>query len=296
MRWGTRNRSSAVAVLSGHSGGHSGGGSAPGSRPVSVRSGEAAAIAEDVRELGGFGAETVIIPEVGDDLTARVDGLPDRFRAVLLVQIDPVLARAASERAVEDGLRLVVSDQDGAATALCAAALLYLRTVGRSAAVARVAVAGGEQLPSLVPLLMIAGVYDLLEWKDAHAAAFPWRQAVRDADVVVDLRPGSVAAAETARIAQDRPEGSVLRLADAEWGHHVIAGVLRVALACPPGSMHVELDMLRVCAVAIVAAIPLPGHPRVTDAAITDAIEAAVRRSIDPRLAALGATDDTEVT
>jgi hypothetical protein len=259
------------------------------------RAAAAAALAGDVRALGGFDAARVIVPEVGETLGARVAGLPDHVRAVLLVQIDPVLAHEANDRAVEHGLRLVVSDHDGAATALCAAVLTHLRTVGRSVDLAKVAVAGCEHLPSLAPLLMVAGVYDLLTWQDAHAAAFPLRQMVRDADVVVDLRPGSAPAAEAARIAQDRAEGSVLRPADAMWSRHVIAGVLRVALACPPGSMHVELGMLRECAVAIVAATPPPGHARATDSAITDAVEAAVRRSIDPRLAMLATADDTEV-
>ncbi len=259
------------------------------------RAADAAALAEDVCALGGFDTDRVIVPEVGDGLDARVDGLPDQVRAVLLVQVDPVLAQEANDRAVEHGLRLVVSDHDGAATALCAAVLTHLRTVGRPVDVAKVAIAGGEHLPSLAPLLMVAGVYDLLTWQDAHAAAFPLRQMVRDADVVVDLRPGPAAAAEAARIAQDRPEGSVLRPADAAWSHHVIAGVLRVALACPPGSMHVELDMLRACAVAIAAATPPPGHARATDSAITNAVETAVRRSVDPRLAVLTTTDDTEV-
>jgi hypothetical protein len=259
------------------------------------RAAEAAALTSDVRALGGFDTERVIVPEVADGLDARMDDLPDKVRAVLLVQIDPVLANEANDRAVEHGLRLVVSDHDGAATALCAAVLTHLRTVGRSVDVAKVAIAGGEHLPSLAPLLMVAGVYDLLSWQDAHAAAFPLRQMVRDADVVVDLRPGSAAGAEAETIAQDRPEGSVLRPADAAWSHHVIAGVLRVALACPPGSMHVGLGMLRECAVAIVVATPPPGHARATDSAITDAIEAAVRRSIDPRLAILTTTDDKDV-
>lgn len=278
MTWVAQNRLPAVAVLSSRTG-----------DPAGARS---AALAEDVRALGGFDAETVI---VGDGLAARLDHLPDRFGAVFLVQIDPALAREESERAVEHDLRLVVSDHDGTATALCAAVLTYLRAVGRPADVARVAVAGGDNLPLLAPLLMIAGVYDLLMWQDANAAAFPWKQVVRDADVAIDLRPGPIAAAETAGIAQDRPEGSVLRPADAERGQHVVAGVLRVALACPRGSMHVGLSMLRACAFAIVAATPGPGRARIGDSAITDVVAAAVRRSIDPRLATLGATDDLGV-
>jgi hypothetical protein len=59
--------------------------------------------------------------------------------------------------------------------------------------------------------------------------------------------------------------------------------------------MHVGLGMLRTCAAAIAAATPPPGHARATDSAITDAVEAAVRRSIDPRLAMLAPADETEV-
>ncbi|MGI5132805.1 hypothetical protein ACQEVB_38820 [Pseudonocardia sp. CA-107938] len=245
--------------------------------------------------MGRFDPERVIILPVGDDLAARVDDLPDQFRAVVLAQIDPVRAREEAERAAEHGLRLVVSDHDGAAAALCAAVLRHLRIVGRPTEVAKVAIAGGDHLPALAPLLMIAGVCDLLSWQDRYATAFPWTQAIRDADVAVDLRPGMRAAAEAERIAQDRPEGSMLRPADAAWSHHVVAGVLRVALACPPGSMHLDLGVLRACATAMVFAAPRPGHGRINDAAITDAVEAAVRRCIDPRLATSGAPDGSEV-
>ncbi len=277
MTWMTENRFPTIAVLSDR---------------CAARA--AGALAVDMCGLGGFDAEAVVGSDVGDGLAALVDNLPERFRAVMLVQIDPGVAHEASERALERGLRLVVSDHDGAAAAMCAAVLNRLRAVGRPADVAQVVIAGGDNLPSLAPLLMIAGVYDLLMWQDADAAVFPWPQIARTADVVIDLRPGPAATAETSRITRDRPEGSVLRPADAEWDLHVVAAVLRVALACPPGSMHVELSMLRACAMAIAAATPPPGHARITDSAVIDIVEAAVRRSIDPRLAALGATERME--
>ncbi|MGI5128095.1 hypothetical protein ACQEVB_14895 [Pseudonocardia sp. CA-107938] len=248
--------------------------------------------AAEIGTLAGVDAEVVVLPEPVD--AARVERLPERYRVVYLTRTDPRRAHEVGERAAERDQRLVVTDQDGIAAALCAAALTHLRTVERSPDVARVVVAGDGHLPGLVPLLMIAGMYDLVAWQDAHAAAFPWERAVQGADVVIDLRPGPDAAAQTARIALDRPEGSVLRPVDAVWADHVVAGVLRVALACPPGSMHVELDMLRTVAVAIAATTPPPGHGRLAAATVTDLVAAAVRRTIDPRLAELRSVDDLE--
>lgn len=274
--WVRQDRSPAIAVLSDHRAAHA-----------------AAALADDVGALGGFDADAVAFPTSGAGLPSRLERLPERFHAALLVQLDPLAAREAGEQALERGLPLVVSDHDGVAAALCAAVLTHLRAIGRPVERARVAVAGGANLPSMAPLLMIAGVYDLLLWQDSDATFFPWAQIVRDADVVIDLRTGPAAVAETRRIALDRPDGSVLQPADAAWDHHVIAAVLRVALACPPGSMHVEVGMLRACAAAIVAVSP-PGHARIPDSAITEAVEAAVRRSIDPRLAAFGVVEGRE--
>jgi hypothetical protein len=253
----------------------------------------AAFLAGHVRSLGGLDAEMVLVPR-STDLTAQLTELPPRFHAAYLVEADPLQAHAVADRAAQRDLRMVVSDHDGAAAALCAAVLLHLRDTARPLQRASVAVASAARLPALAPLLMIAGVHDLRMWTEADAAVLPWARVAADADVAIDLRPGPEAAAEALRAAADRADGSLLRPADARWDQHVVAALLRVALACPPGSVHVSTGVLHACVSGIVAATPRPGHGRPAGSAIIDGVEAAVRGAIDPRLAASRVGEDAE--
>ena len=58
--------------------------------------------------------------------------------------------------------------------------------------------------------------------------------------------------------------------------------------------MHVELSMLHACGFAIAAATPPAREARIADSTIIDVVEAAVRRAIDPRLAALRVAEHME--
>ncbi|WP_232666932.1 hypothetical protein [Pseudonocardia sp. TRM90224] len=242
-------------------------------------------IAGEVQTIGGVDADVVIVSPAGAGLLDELDRLPERFHAVFLVQTDPVLASAAVERAAERGGRLVVTEQDCGAIALCVATLMYLRRIDRELDRARVVIAGGAAIPSLEPLLMICGVFDLTSWQASLARAFPLEQIVRDADVLIDLRAGPGTGRDSASIAQDRAEGSVLGITAIDGRSLLAPGVLRVALACPPGSVHVDLSMLRQCALAIVEQRSAPGWRQVEPSAVVDVVAAAARRAIDPRLA-----------
>lgn len=274
-RWVPRSHRPAIAVMSD--------GSAHPTLALDVVERAVQTITGEVRALGGFDAEVVMVSPVDADLLDELDRLPTRFHAVFLVQTDPALASAAVERAEERGDRLVVTEQDCGAIALCIATLAYLRSVDRPLDLARVVIAEGTAIPSLMPLLMIAGVSDLTSWQVPMAVAFPLEEIARDADVLIDLRPGSSTWPDAARIAQDRAEGSVLGIAATDGRSLLASGVLRVALACPPGSIHVDLSMLRQCALAVAEQAAMRWR-RVAPSLVVDVVAAAARRVIDPRL------------
>lgn len=282
----TDRAASALAVISD--------GSAAGHTDGSSRAALAVSLERDaqiVGGLGGFRAEPMLKPHdkraTRSPAQALIDTLaelPDRFGAAFLTRADPAVANTVAEVCAQREMRLVLTEQDAVAAALSAQVLAYLASIDRSQDDARIIVAGPNVLPSLSSLLITLGVFDLTAWRDDDAARFPLERIARDADVIIDVRHD--ARARSAGLTQDRPEGSVLRPNTLEALSWVAPAVCRVALACPPGSTQVSVDMLRMCALAIAQSSGRRPWPILgtDDGRIVDAVATAIRRTIDPRL------------
>ena len=120
-------------------------------------------------------------------LATRIAQLPDAAAAVLVTHTEPARARAVQRRVAHVGGRPVVSDEDLAAIALTAAALVYLRRIGRDRHRSRTLVVGAISMPVLAPLLVCTGFPDITLWNSVASPWFPLARAARDADVVLDL-------------------------------------------------------------------------------------------------------------
>lgn len=242
-----------------------------------------AADAAIVRVLGAVEAEAMILPRA-QALAVELEQLPSRYRATFLVRTDPVAAREAVQRCAVRDRRLVLTEQDATSTLLCAAALHYLRRIDRAPREARVVIVGGARLPALAQVLLIAGVSALTVCGEEATRVVPLARIARDADVLIDVRPGLAPAVEAARIAEDRPEGSVIRSIDHDGRSLVAPGLLRVASACPPGAMQIVPGLLRVCAFAITDARTSSGRRGLSGPEVADAVATALSRAVDPRL------------
>jgi|tagenome__1003787_1003787.scaffolds.fasta_scaffold20891108_1 hypothetical protein len=156
----------------------------------------------------------------------------------------------------------------------------------------RVVVAGARahpsctSLPSLTALLMMLDVSDMTLWDSENEARFPLERIARDADVVIDVRLDEGARVQSGQLAMDRPEGSVIRPDPLDGRSLIAPGLIRVALACPPGSMQIDLDMLRLGALGVAQAARAGATwPRSGDGCRTvDLVAAAAWQAIDPRL------------
>ena len=78
----------------------------------------------------------------------------------------------ADERSDQAGGRPVLTDEDITAIALTAAALVYLRRLGRDPHRSRILIADARHLPILSPLLVAAGFPDISLWNRAAATRF----------------------------------------------------------------------------------------------------------------------------
>jgi malate dehydrogenase (oxaloacetate-decarboxylating) len=233
-----------------------------------------------VEGLSGIATAPVILSDA-EDLVAQVRQLPREFGAVFMVRTATERARAVAKVSAEGGLRAVLTEEDASAAALCAAALRYLQQAGKKPERSRVLAADGARNPTLAPLLMICGVFDLSVWNEIDAKRFPLSAAVRDTDVVVDLRPTRDGPDD---LAPDRPTGSVIRATGLDARALVAPGLLRTVSAFPPGEAPVSLSMLRLTALAIARAAPHMHLPSLLVDGVADLVANATRRTIDPRL------------
>ncbi|OLL71664.1 hypothetical protein Ae168Ps1_0045c [Pseudonocardia sp. Ae168_Ps1] len=250
--------------------------------------------AEIVAGLGGFAADPVVVPASTDgslDVTGLLDALeklPRRYRAVFLTRtrvpsdfLDAVHGRA--------DLPLVLSEQAASMTVLCASALAHLRRTERTPLESRVLLAGAHLMPDLGPLLMLAGFYHQTFWSDRDRQTISLERTSDLADVVIDVRQGSAPAVQTALIAQNFPDGAVIRPTGLDARTLVAPGILRVALESPPTSIQVRLPLLRRCAEALAQSLPLtmpwPGLSEdQRGETVTKSVADAVRRGLDPRI------------
>jgi hypothetical protein len=162
----------------------------------------------------------------------------------------------------------VLTDEDTTAIALTAAALVYLRRLGRDPYRSRILIAGTIRMPMLAPLLLASGFPDLTLWNAPDAAWFPLHRAARDAAVVIDLLredpPGNTAGTVgpgTAELDLDRPEGSVITRHRLQHRALIAPGLLRAAAENPAGTLLSGLSVYQVCAEAVARAMPPRRRP-----------------------------------
>lgn len=235
-----------------------------------------AADADAIERLAGVRTVAVRVP-VGDpdELSARLRELPEDVAAVLITRTATERARAAQRRLEIEGGPTVLTEEDTTAIALTAGALAYLRRISRELLAARVLVIGAARMPVLSVVLIGCGLYEVSMWNKSDEQWFPLRRAVRDADVVLDLLRDP----ELARLAPDRPAGSILGVGVAHGLSVVAAGMLRALADYPPGTVSIGIEQYCDCAqAAAVATRPRPWRP-LRDPHIAHAVAAALHQS-----------------
>ncbi|MCU1683040.1 MAG: hypothetical protein JWQ81_3779 [Amycolatopsis sp.] len=250
----------------------------PGSvDPEQVRS-ILASRARRLREQGGVAMiPAAIVASDAPSLSAGLRALDSSPGAIFLTCTDPARARAVQrEFAADDGVP-VVTEQETAGVAVTAALLNVLRRAGITPESARVVIAGARVLPLLSPMLMAAGVGDIVSWNLDDAPGFPLSRLASESGAVIDL-VGAVTTTLTSAF------GSVavpVIAPDETIGLAVAAGLVRAAAdfrirgyGSDPCS---EVEVCLACAWAVVRCTP-PGDvwpsphdpdliPRVTRAA-----------------------------
>jgi hypothetical protein len=238
-----------------------------------------AADADAIERLGGVRAVAVPVPAGGEALATRLRELPADVAAALITRTEPGRARATQHRLGAEAGRPVLTEEDTNAIALTASALAYLRSIGHRPSAARVLVAGASHMPVLTPILVGCGIHEVDMWNQSDERRLPLHRAVRDADVVLD----PLRSPELARLAPDRPDGSILA-AGVTHGPAVAApGMLRALAEYPAGTVDVGIEQYCECARAIAVAVatrPRPWRPP-RDPHISHAVAAALRRSAD---------------
>lgn len=241
-----------------------------------------AADADAIERLGGVRAVAVRVPPGdADALAARLRELPEDVAAILITRTEPERARAAQRRLEIEGARTVLTEEDTTAITLTAAALAYLRRIGRDLLAARVLVIGAARMPVLAAVLMGCGIYEVSMWNEGDERWFPLRRAVRDADVVLDLLRDP----ELGRLAPDRPDCSILGTGLAHGPSVAAPGMLRALADYPPGTFSIGIEQYCDCAQAVAASVASRTRPwrPLRDRHIALAVAAAVRYSTGRR-------------
>ncbi|WP_344411785.1 hypothetical protein [Pseudonocardia ailaonensis] len=118
--------------------------------------------------------------------------------------------------------RPVVTRTMARSIGLCAGAVLYLRSVRRSPAIARVLVAGADRGPGLAALLFACGLSDISLWNVSDERWLPLRTATRDVDVIIDL----LGSPYMDQLRVDLAEGSVVAADDFDPDATLAPGIL----------------------------------------------------------------------
>lgn len=141
-----------------------------------------------LREHAGVGvARHAVTAADAAQLTAALRSLPPETAAIFLTRTEPERARAVQREFAAAGSVAVVTDHDATAIAVAAAVLITLKRIGVTPGESQVVIAGAQTLPVLPPLVMAAGVADLLSWNQADAIGFPLASVAREATAVIDL-------------------------------------------------------------------------------------------------------------
>ncbi|MBN9101355.1 MAG: hypothetical protein J0I49_25070 [Pseudonocardia sp.] len=209
-----------------------------------------------------------------DTVAEQIRQFPPEITAVLLTRTSPTRARSVQRLVEQAGGRPVLTDEDATAIALTAAALVYLRGLGRDQYRARILIADATRMPILSALLLATGFPDITLWNTPDAAWFPLHRAARDADVVIDLQHapdsnptgsnpmGAPALGEQGELSAvgfelDRPEGSVITPRALDDGRMLIApGLLRALAEYPATAPPLGLGIYEAVARAVAHATP----------------------------------------
>lgn len=237
-----------------------------------------AALKADVRalrELAGLSAVPVALTATdAAQLSAGLRSLPTEVTAVFVTGTDPVRARTAQRDLACTGGIPVVTEQDTTGIALAAAVLTTLARVGTTPHASQVVIAGADQLPLLTPLLIAAGIGDLVSWNQADAIGYPLAALTQRASVVVDLL-GAVSTL-TRAFGEDVPL-PVIALDDPVARLLAVPGLLRAirhmaAVRTWADPLH-HLDLHYACARSLAALTPVDRLlPDMADPDLADAV------------------------
>lgn len=210
-------------------------------------------------------------------LAARLYQLPAHLGVVYLTRTERARAREAQALSIDRGGRPVITDDDAAAITITATVLTYLGRLRRPLTEARAVVLCPEAVPVMCGLLLAAGIPHVTT-RGCGDTNGGLEDACRDADVVINLlgaRPS------VARLAMDRPSGSVIE-PGADHEHLLALPGLCRAIAASPGPL-LDVEAYHACARGLVNATPpgwsLPSlHNRVT----TYQVAVAASRVLNP--------------
>lgn len=232
--------------------------------------------------------------ETAPRVAERIQQLRGHAAAVFVTRTDTPRARTVRRLVEQGGGPPVLTVEDATAIALSAAALAYLRRLGRDPSRSRILIAAAVQMPILSALLAGVGFPDITLWNTVDGVWFPLRRAARDADVVIDLSREAhdgtadpAAGGEATELDLDRPEGSVITRRGLDSRTLAAPGLLR-ALAEQPGSPPLGLRIYAACAATLAHTAPPrgglyrrpDGSPTPGAAAMADAITDAVTRHL----------------
>jgi malic enzyme len=247
----------------------------PDSAPASLLAADAAGL----RARAGIAARAVPLRarDVADAVAELCD-LPADTGAVFLAHTEPRRARAVAERLREIGGPPVVTDADTTAITLAAAVVTAVARAGRTPAASRVVIAGSAALPELCPLLMAVGIGDISSWNASDALAFPLHHLAGHATAVVDL------IGATARSGDDQ-WSTVIGPDDPGYRSLPAPGLFAALVHYPNATL--DLDVLRACVLALVAATPRGRPvPETDDPHLAETIASAVLRVLAQRTSA----------
>lgn len=221
-----------------------------------------AALETDVRvlrEMAGLSAAPVALTaRDAAQLSAGLRALPPEVTAVFVAGTDPARSRTAQRDLACTGGIPVVTEQDTTGIALAAAVLTTLTRAGTTPHASQVVIAGADQLPLLTPLLLAAGIGDLVSWNQADAIGYPLATAAWRATVVVDLL--GAATALTPAFGDDVPV-PVIALDDPVARLLAVPGLLRAIRHTATAGMSADplyhLDLHHACARALAALTPV---------------------------------------
>ncbi|MFC4946233.1 hypothetical protein [Pseudonocardia sp. GCM10023141] len=242
----------------------------PPASPAQVLQAALAADATLIRQLAGIPTtvQTATDADTAHEFAAKILQLPDSAAAIYLTRTDLSRARTVQRLVEQAGGAPVLTAEDATAIALTAAALLYLRRLGRDPYRSRILIAEALRMPILSPMLVASGFPDISLWNAPDAAWFPLHRAARDADVVIDLfredppgDPAGATRAETTEFDLDRPEGSVITLHGLEPRTLIAPGLLRAVAEHPAGAVPLGLGIYQMCAEAVARAMPPRRRP-----------------------------------